>query len=399
MSPRNRKLLLAFALVGLVAAGASSYVHYKLLTQPDYSSVCDINTTWSCTQAYLSSYGSFAGVPVAIGGMAFFVLVLLLAGVGGSATSRIRESAPGYIFALSTIGLAFVLYLAWASFFVLRIRCVLCLTTYAAVIAIFIVSGGAVTFPMTTLPRRAARDLRTLTTSPSGLALVVLFLAAFASLAVAFPREKAPDASTPAVAQEIPKLTDQQRDELAKWWAAQPEAALPVPADGAKVQIVVFSDYMCPHCKNAHDTLTAVMAKYPAGSGVRHVLKHFPLEGECNPNAPRGNHYASCEASAAVIMARATGNAEKLEHWIFANQATLTPASVKKAALDIGGIKDFDAQYQRVLQEVKTDASLGGLMKVESTPTIFVNGRRLPGNVPPQYYVGLIELELNKKTP
>ncbi len=398
MSPRTRKLLLAFALAGLVASGASSYVHYKLLTQPDYSSACDINASWSCTQAYLSSYGSFAGVPVAIGGMAFFVLVLLLAGFGGSVKSRIRETAPGYIFALSTIALAFVLYLAWASFFVLHVRCVLCLTTYAAVIAIFIVSGGAVTFPMTTLPRRAVGDLRTLMTSPSGLALAILFLAAFASLAVAFPREKTGEAAAPAVPQEIPKLTDQQRDELAKWWAVQPREELPVPDDGAKVQIVVFSDYMCPACRQAHDTLKPVMAKFE-GQPVRHVLKHFPLEGECNPNTPNGNHFASCEAAAAVIMARATGNAQKLDDWIFANQATLSPAAVKKAALDIGGVKDFDAQYQRVLQEVRTDASLGGLMKVNSTPTLFLNKRRLPGNIPPQYWVGLIELELNSKTP
>lgn len=399
MSPLSRKLLLVFALVGLAASGASAYVHYRLLTQPDYSSACDINATWSCTQAYLSTYGSFRGIPVALGGLFHFVLIVLLAGPAGGAKSRVRESVPGYVFALSTVGLAFVLYLAWASFFVLHVRCVLCLTTYAAVIAIFIVSGGAVTFPMTTLPRRAVRDLRTLTTSPSGLALAVLFLAAFASLAVAFPREKASEApAAAAVPQDIPKLTDQQRDELEKWWAAQPKVELPVPADGSKVQIVVFSDYMCPHCKNAHDTLKLVMSKYPAGSGVRHILKHFPLEGECNPNAP-GNHFASCEAAAAVVMARSTGNAEKLESWIFANQATLTPASVRKAAQEIGGIKDFDAQYQRALQEVKTDASLGGLMKVKSTPTIFVNSRQLPGNVPPQYYVGLIELELNKKTP
>lgn len=398
MSPLSRKLLLAFALVGLVAAGASAYVHYKLLTEPDYTSVCDINTTWSCTQAYLSPYGSFRGIPVALGGLFYFVAVLLLAGLGGSPRSRVRDNAPGYIFALSTVGLAFVLYLAWASFFVLHVRCVLCLITYAAVIAIFIVSGGAVKFPMTNLPSRAVRDVNTMLRSPFALTVTALFLAAAVSLVVAFPHEsQGATASSSAAPQEIPSLTDQQKAELADWWSKQPPADLPVPNDGAKVQIVVFSDYMCPHCKQAHDTLKAVMSKYK-GQPVRHVLKHFPLEGECNPNAAQGNHFASCEAAAAVIMARSTGNAEKLENWIFANQATLTPASVKKAAQDIGGIKDFDAQYARVLQEVRTDASLGGLMKVGSTPTIFFNSRRLPGNIPPQYYVGLIELEL-KKTP
>ena len=78
------------------------------------------------------------------------------------------------MFALSTIGLAFVLYLGWASYFVLKVFCILCALTYVAVIALFIVSGGATTIPMTSLPRRLGRDVKSLVTSP--VALVVLLL-------------------------------------------------------------------------------------------------------------------------------------------------------------------------------------------------------------------------------
>src|SRR6185295_14820914 len=129
---------------------------------------------------------------------------------------------------------------------------------------------------------------------------------------------------------------------------------------------------------------------------VRFITKHYPLEPECNPNVPTGNHIASCEAAAAVIMARSKGTADKLEEWIFANQPTLTPDVVKQAAKDVGGIQDFDAQYARVLQEVRTDASLGGLVQVKSTPTFFINGRRIEGGMAPQYLEGLIDLALKK---
>ena len=64
MSKLSRTLLMAFAALGLGAASASSYVHYHLLTDPSYSSFCDVNATVNCTQAYLSSYGSLFGVPV-----------------------------------------------------------------------------------------------------------------------------------------------------------------------------------------------------------------------------------------------------------------------------------------------------------------------------------------------
>ena len=100
MTSRTRLFLVLFALLGLGAASVSSYVHYNLLTTPEYSSFCDVNATMNCTSAYTSRYGSFLGVPVAIGGVIFFVLVLGLAGLAGRPGSPARENVPGYVFAL-----------------------------------------------------------------------------------------------------------------------------------------------------------------------------------------------------------------------------------------------------------------------------------------------------------
>jgi protein-disulfide isomerase/uncharacterized membrane protein len=393
MTPVSRTVLLASAALGLGASGASTYVHYKLLTDSSYTSFCDVSAAVSCTQAYLSRYGSFWGVPVALGGVLFFALVLLLAGVAGRERSPARESVPAYVFALSTIGLAFVLYLGWASYFQLRTFCVLCAITYVAVIALFIVSGGATTFPMTTLPRRAASDLRALISSPVALVLALVYLAGAGSLLASFPDE-APSAQAAA---PLAPLTSQQRADLVRWWDVQPRVDVPVPAEGAKVLIVGFSDFQCPHCRNAHESYRSVFAKHGRDGQVRFVAKHFPLEGECNPNAPAGGHTAACESAAAVVMARATGNAAKMEDWLYANQTKLTPSIVREAAKDVGGIADFTAGYARALTEVRTDASLGGVLGVTSTPTFFINGRKLPAGVPPAQYVdALIELELQR---
>ena len=152
MKPTSRKLLLAFSALGIGSSAASTYVHYKLLTDPTYSSFCDVTANVSCTQAYMSQYGSFLGVPVAPVGLLYFVFVLLMAGIAGRTSSAARETAPAYIFAVSAVALAFVLYLGWASYFVLGVFCVLCAITYVSVVAIFIVSGGATPFPMTALP-------------------------------------------------------------------------------------------------------------------------------------------------------------------------------------------------------------------------------------------------------
>ena len=132
MTPRARWLILGFALLGLAFAGASAWVHYKLIVDPTYVSPCDINATFNCTQVYLSRYGSLFGVPVALGGVFWFGLVALIAGLSAP---RPGVGAPtaSYVFALSIVGLAAVLYLGYASFVQLKTGCVLCIGTYVSV--------------------------------------------------------------------------------------------------------------------------------------------------------------------------------------------------------------------------------------------------------------------------
>ena len=400
MTSAQRKLLLAFAALGFGAAVMSSYVHYRLLTDISYASACDVNTTISCTQAYLSRYGSLWGVPVALGGVMFFAMVLVLAGLAGRPSAKSRENTPGYIFALSTLALAFVLYLGWASYFVLKTFCILCAITYIAVIATFLISGGATTFPMKTLPDRARRDVRTLVSSPLALLIALLFVAGATMAVAVFPRDAAASGSTVAgqAPAPLPPVTDDDRAKIAQWWEVQPKSEVPVPADGAKVLIVKFNDYQCPACKLTFETYKQILPKYTSNGQVKYVVKHYPLEPECNPSVPGGNHYASCEAAASVIMAKSKGTADKLEDWIFSHigPPALTPDQVKEAARTVGGITDFDAQYSRAKEEIKTDAGLGQLLGVRSTPTFFINGRKLEQVLPAQYFEVLIQLELQK---
>jgi uncharacterized membrane protein/predicted DsbA family dithiol-disulfide isomerase len=392
MSALARKLLNAFALLGLAASMAATYVHYNLVKNPDYSSFCDVNATISCKAAYLSRYGSVGGVPVAVGGILFFAWVLLLLW-GSRGKSRIQDSAPAYIFAGSTLALAIVLYLAYASFFVLKEVCPLCVATYVAVIGVFVVSGGASSVPMSTLPRRALRDIRILVATPVALVIALLFVAGAAWGTTSFPREQIRPASVPA-----PPLSTDQRSEFERWWDVQPQVNVPFQNDGAKVLIVEFADYQCPQCRVQYFALKPILDKYAdRPKDVKVILKQYPLNSECNPNVPTKMHVAACDAAAAAVMARSKGMFEKMQDWLFMHQEELSPTTVRGAAADVAKITDFDAQYPRAIQEVKTDTALGSALGVNSTPTFFINGKRIPGGgLPPQYFEAAIELELKR---
>lgn len=391
MTALARKLLAAFGVLGLAASAGATWVHYQLLANPDYSSFCDITATVSCKQAYLSRYGSVAGVPVAVGGLIFFTLVLLLVWAGRRGRPA-ADSAPAYIFALSTIGLAVVLYLGYASFFILKEVCPLCLATYVAVIGVFMISGGANILPMSRLPGRAARDMRVLVGRPLALLVALLFIGGAAVAIVFFP---GPHQATAAAQVQAQALTGDQRSEFERWWELQDKVALPYSNDGAKVLVVKFSDYQCPPCKQTYDAFEPILARYQP-SQVKYLMIHFPLDPACNPVVTSLLHPAACDAAAAAVMARAKGNVDKLTAWFFAHQEELSPATVRTAAKEVGGIADFDSQYAAAIQAVKAEAAQGGPLGVGSTPTFFINGRRIKGGLPPQYFEAAIELELKR---
>ena len=394
---------LVLALLGLMAASASAVVHYRLLNDPTYTSFCDVNATFSCTEAYSSRFGSFGGVPVALLGVIFFAFLLGLIALC-SRSSVAASNLPGYLFALSTVGLAAVLYLAYASFVVLQAVCVLCVGTYVAVIGLFLLSGSATRYPMTSFPVRALADLRLLFRTPSALAAALAFVAAAGATVAWFPGQSVATVAAEAGAGggQAPApvaLTADQITKFEEYLGQQPRVPLLVPADGAAVVVVKFNDYQCPPCRQTFMDYKPVFAKWAKQQPgkVKYVTRDYPLERQCNPFVNQDLHPSSCEAAVAVRLAREKGKAEAMEEWVFANQPSLTPAGVKSAVATIAGVTDFDARFAATLELVKTDISQGSALKVTGTPTFFMNGLRLPG-LRAEYFDAAIAWELRRVT-
>ena len=390
MTPRSRWLIQALAVLGLAFASSSAWVHYRLLTDASYISACDLNSTFNCSQVYLSPYGSIGGVPVAIGGMFWFGLVAIVAAF---AVPNKTSPAGTYLFLLGTIGLAVILYLAYRSF-QLQTACVLCLGTYAAVAGIFIVSGSASSVPMTQIPARIASDLAAAFRRPAVTAFALFLIAGTVSVAAYFPKEGTRP-KPPEVAQ-----TAQTSQDFATAWAQQPRVDLGIPADGAKVIVVKFNDYQCPGCRETHEWYKPILAKFQQSNpgAVKYVTKDWPWHSKCNFNTSTTMHGGACEAAAAVRMARERGKdkEEEMESWLWSNQAALAPETVKAAAGRILDVKDFDGEYAKQLPEIRRDIADGGALRIGSTPTLFINGVRIEQLMPPQYFEMAIQIELNK---
>lgn len=157
--------------------------------------------------------------------------------------------------------------------------------------------------------------------------------------------------------------------------------------ESAKVTIVEFSDFECPYCSKAEDSVTQVMEKY-AGK-VRLVFRHFPLT--FHANAPK--------AAEASMCANEQGKFWEMHKQLFANQKALTVSDLKAHAQAVGLDK---AKFDECLDNgkmkslVEADTKAGGEVGVTGTPAFFINGKMLSGAQPASEFEKIIDAELKK---
>jgi protein-disulfide isomerase len=185
-------------------------------------------------------------------------------------------------------------------------------------------------------------------------------------------------------------------------WNARRRLPIGIPAQGAKVLVVIFLDWQCPACKAVHGAyLPIVDALNRAHPGsIRVVMRDYPLNMRCNPNVPIEMHPAACEAAVAVRLAREKHHDAEMINWLFARQEQLTPALVRQGASDVAGVTDLAARYPAVIKDVMAEVDLGRRLEVGGTPTVFVNGvlARTPDNglFSPQQFEMAHRAELKK---
>ena len=396
MSTRIRWSIVAVALAGLGLSFSSLWVHYRLLTDPTYVSPCDVSASFNCSQVYLSQYGSVAGVPVAFGGVIWFGLVALIAGF--AQTGRKTGTAPHYLLGLSVVGIGVSAYLAYVSLFALGTGCLLCMGTYAAVLAIAALTKFGTSGSLAGLTEHLAGDLGALPSNTAGFVAGLAFFGGIAWAVASFPTE----ASVSAQAATPTALAADVRAQFAEAWAQQPRLDLGTDLEGAEVVVVKFNDYECPTCRQAETLYEPVLDQFAAShpGAVKLVLKDYPLNAQCNVlvSGTIPGHEAACIAAAAARIAEDRGKFDEMTSWIWMNQGT-SEASMRQAATRILGISEaeLDREYLQRLPAIRQDIADGGALNITGTPTYFINGVRLPSAViPVEYFRLAIELELEK---
>jgi protein-disulfide isomerase len=147
-------------------------------------------------------------------------------------------------------------------------------------------------------------------------------------------------------------------------------------SDKAPVTIIEYASMTCPHCAHFSETTFPELKKRYIDTGkVKFIFREFPLDRL---------------AAAGFMLARCAGNDKfmpiietlfsKQSDWVV--QQPIEP--LKAIAKQFGFTEDSFNQClanQKILDDIQTVRDRGVQLGVNSTPTFFVNGKKLVGDV------------------
>jgi protein-disulfide isomerase len=173
----------------------------------------------------------------------------------------------------------------------------------------------------------------------------------------------------------------------------QANAAGPSKGGASKaIEFVEFSDFECPHCKDAQPIIAKLLADYPS---AHFVYQDFPLT-QIHTESLKASTHGYC-------VAKAGGNEAffKFSDALFDAQAGLTPATTDATLKDAETKAGQDpakiaacSTTPAAKEAIDASRALGERVGVNQTPTLFVNGRALPLNgIPYEMLQKIVEFQ------
>jgi len=145
-----------------------------------------------------------------------------------------------------------------------------------------------------------------------------------------------------------------------------------IGSDNPQITIVVFSDFSCSACKNINPKLKKILSKYV--KNIKIIYKDFPVISE--------------NSTTLALIARCAG--EQKTFWEMHDELFLKQSYISADEINLTleklylNTENFNScmKEERYLNDIKKDFALGKQLNLEGTPTLFINGYKLSGDIP-----------------
>ncbi len=405
-------ILAALSLAGAILSGILLYQHFfpdaklGLLT-------CGSGLVNPCITVSQSRFGTVLGIPLASFGLFYYLVILFTLLVADYASDEYPPLALGVLLPVIAFGVAFDVFLG-AVLVSMKTLCPLCISTYAVnllALAVLIVwqrsertkdgSGlaafmkKALTYPLDLSHKRAFA-------SAFMLFVILLAFAVFSTGQILRTRTGQMAVSRADVNSFLKGFFGSPRENIDFM-----DQGIMLGDPGAPVTIVAFTDFLCSACYEFYKVEKFLLSKYPGK--VRIVYFNYPLDRSCNQSVKNTVYGNSCYASRAFISAYKQGILEDYTQAHFAMYDALhmnyTPQS-PMAVLDTikpsrrNGMTNHGLasllQGEEVNEILASHIAIAEKIKVNATPTIYIEGHKMVG-VPPVDLMDALVVELLKR--
>ena len=164
-------------------------------------------------------------------------------------------------------------------------------------------------------------------------------------------------------------------------------------APNAKVKIVEYSDFQCPACQHAQESLKRILEEY--GETVQIIFNDFPLV-TAHPNALSAAEAAQCAYSQQRFWEYHDLLFEGQNIWA---QTTDPQSHFLDYARETGlNIEQFSRcmENHETRKAVRVDMKEGEALRIRSTPTFFINDTRLVGQATFNNFKEAIDAQLGR---
>jgi len=155
-------------------------------------------------------------------------------------------------------------------------------------------------------------------------------------------------------------------------------------ADDARIRLVEFFDYECPHCQLFKPAMEKVLDDKAGMVSVSYMM--YPIESV---------HPGSRSAAQAALAAAQQGKFKEMHDKLFEQSPRHDRDSVMSYAKALGlDMAKFEKAYNDASAQVTSDLKQGENAGVNSTPTLFFNDRKYEGPMHPRYIEMWIDEEV-----
>lgn len=378
------------SLLGMVVSLLSTQHYYRIAESGfEFKSFCNVNAYINCDTAYASKYAAFMGIPVSALGFLFY-LWMIVATFIVLKSEKFSRGVAGFAWGMALVAFAVSIYKAYILFFVLKVLCLLCVTSHIVNFLLFLL--WHIFLGIGFLRRKSIIPPLKEKIVPVGLLTLLLFGIGWAALS-GYSERKSLGSKLNVPVEEVVRYHYKQSA-----YAFEPDGSAPVWGNPeAKVTIVDFSDFQCPHCKNAAFHLKPMLTAYK--DKIRFLYYHYPLDSECNAKIQGGFHKVSCAAAYAAVCAQTRGDFWSYHEDIFRNQKNLSRELLLTLAEERGwDTTEFAScmASSETKAKVQADIAAGEKIYVTGTPLILVNNRQVKYWSIPEIFRAVVEEEIRR---